>query len=162
MAKVIFTAFSFQDGVKVSKANRAIIFKIILQIFIIFYKITDIYIIQHILRLDGYFIIFECVCIYAIYIYLLTELISFYLNFRSDFILNIYIFVLLIFLVCFYGLFILTMLGLMLLLIYLGSFKINLWNLLFFLECIISYFMWILCSFCWVWIFSRNTTEILF
>ena len=109
MAKVIFTAISFQDSVKVSKANRAIIFKIILQIFIIFYKITDIYIIQHILRLDGYFIIFECVCVYAIYDYLLTELISFYLNFRSDFILNIYIFVLFIFLVCFYGLFILTL-----------------------------------------------------
>lgn len=126
MAKVIFTAFSFQDGVKVSKANRAIIFKIILQIFIIFYKITDIYIIYHILRLDGYFLIFECVCAYVIYAYLLFELIPLYLNFRSDFILNIYIFVLLIFLVCFYGLFILTMLGLMLLLIYLGSFKINL------------------------------------
>ena len=115
VAKVIFTAISFQDSIKVSKANRAIIFKIILQIFIIFYKITDIYIIQHILRLDGYFIIFECVCVYAIYDYLLTELISFYLNFRSDFILNIYIFVLFIFLVCFYGLFILTvMMGVML------------------------------------------------
>jgi len=103
VAKVIFTAISFQDSVKVSKANRAIIFKIILQIFIIFYKITDIYIIQHILRLDGYFIIFECICVYAIYI-----------------------FILFIFLVCFYGLFILTMVGLMLLLIYLCSFKINL------------------------------------
>ena len=114
MAKVIFTAFSFQDGVKVSKANRAIIFKIILQIFIIFYKITDIYIIYHILRLDGYFLIFECVCAYVIYAYLLFELIPLYLNFRSDFILNIYIYVVFIFLVCFYGLFILTvMMGMM-------------------------------------------------